>query len=207
MRDIIGIGLTDLADEVNLEVTGESTALSCRCTCVAWCKCCGSAGAIRVIPCLAVRKWQGFSVLAQCLRKKGSGLPFKRWNLGIVGPAYRYQGCYDDTAGPYFGGDRTLPQMYDNLRSGVGIDECAAAAGSRGFPVFALQGKGQCFFGSMADVARLQASQNLSDDRCSSLPCPASAATCLTRINKVYFLIGVHTPLRSCPRRNVLTGM
>jgi hypothetical protein len=91
-------------------------------------------------------------------------------------------------------------------RSGVGIDECAAAARSRGFPVFALQGKGQCFFGSMADVARLQASQKLSDDRCNNLPCPASAATCPGRINKVFFLIGAHTPLRPCQTEIVLLG-
>jgi hypothetical protein len=112
---------------------------------------------------------------------------------GVTGPPYRYQGCYDDSAGPYFGGDRTLPQIYDNLRSGVGIDECAAAARSRGFPVFAQQWSGQCFFGSMADVARLQASQRLSDDKCSNLPCPTSAASCPGRINKLYILIGEHT--------------
>jgi hypothetical protein len=115
--------------------------------------------------------------------------------LGI-GPAYRYQGCYNDEAGPYLGGDRTLPQTYGNFRSGVGIDECAAAACSRGFPVFAMQWKGQCFFGSMADVARLQSSQKLSDDKCSSLPCPESAATCPWRINKVYLLIGAGTCLQ-----------
>jgi hypothetical protein len=77
---------------------------------------------------------------------------------------------------------------------GLGLDECAAAARSRGFPVFALQGYGQCFFGSMTDVARLQASQQLSDDVCSSLPCPASAATCPGYINKVYILIGARMP-------------
>jgi hypothetical protein len=112
-----------------------------------------------------------------------------------IGPAYRYQGCYNDEAGPYLGGGRTLPQTYDNFRSGVGVDECAAAARSRGFPVFALQWKGQCFFGSMADVARLQGSQKLSDDRCSSLPCPDSAATCPWRINKVYILRCAHLSL------------
>jgi hypothetical protein len=125
--------------------------------------------------------------------------------LGI-GPLYRYQGCYNDNSGAYLGGDRTLPQTYDNFRTGVGIDECAAAARSRGFPVFALQGKGLCFFGSMADVARIQASLKLYDDKCSSLPCPASAATCPERINKVYVLIGVHTPLRSGELKNVLIG-
>ncbi len=110
--------------------------------------------------------------------------------LELTGPAYRYQGCYDDSTGPFLGGTRTLPQVLDNFRMGVGVDECAAAARSRGFPVFALQGYGQCFFGSMADVARLQATQKLSDDSCSNLPCPPNAATCPGNINKVYFLLG-----------------
>jgi hypothetical protein len=81
---------------------------------------------------------------------------------------------------------------------GVGVDECAAAARSRGFPVFALQGYGQCFFGSMADVARLQVSQKLSDDLCANLPCPASAATCPSYINEVYILIGMHCSIELC---------
>jgi hypothetical protein len=86
---------------------------------------------------------------------------------------------------------RTLPQGLDG-RTGVGVDECAAAARSRGFPLFALQGKGQCFFGSMADVARVQASQSKSDETCNDLPCPTSATTCRTFINKVYMLTGAH---------------
>ncbi len=107
-----------------------------------------------------------------------------------TGPPYRYQGCYDDSSGPYQGGTRTLPQVLDQYRLGVGLDECAAAARSRGFPVFALQGYGQCYFGSTADVSRLQGSQNLSDASCSNLPCAASAASCSGNVNKVFFLIG-----------------
>jgi hypothetical protein len=80
--------------------------------------------------------------------------------------------------------------VLDQYRTGVGLDECAAAARSRGFPLFALQGYGQCYFGSLADVARLQASQKLADASCSMLPCPAAAAACPVNINKVYFLIG-----------------
>jgi hypothetical protein len=80
--------------------------------------------------------------------------------------------------------------VLDEYRVGVGLDECAAAARSRGFPVFALQGYGQCFFGSMADVARLQASQKLSDESCSNVPCPASAPACGMNNNKVYIVIG-----------------
>jgi hypothetical protein len=114
------------------------------------------------------------------------------------GLAYRYQGCYtDSTTGPFQGGTRSLPQVHDNLRQGVSLDECAAAARIKGWPVFALQWYGQCFFGSMADVARLQAaSQKLSDDKCNSLPCPGGAATCPGNINKIFVLIGAHT--RGC---------
>jgi hypothetical protein len=108
---------------------------------------------------------------------------------------YRYQGCYDDSTGPYLGGTRTLPQVLDNYRTGVGLDECAAAARSRGFPVFALKGYGQCFFGSMADVARLQDSRKLVDGLCGNIPCPVSAALCLETINKVYVLMGAHTSM------------
>jgi hypothetical protein len=107
----------------------------------------------------------------------------------VTGPLYRYQGCYTDSAGPYFRGRRSLPQVLDNLREGIGIDECAAAARSRGFPVFALRWTGQCFFGSMADVARLQDTQKLSDDSCDDLPCSTSAG-CKGNTNKVYLLIG-----------------
>jgi hypothetical protein len=56
----------------------------------------------------------------------------------------------------------------------------------------------------MPDVARIQASQKLFDDKCSSLPCPASAATCPVRINKICFLIGAHTPLTPYPPKAVL---
>jgi hypothetical protein len=112
----------------------------------------------------------------------------------FTGPAYRYQGCYRDSTGPYMEGKRTLPRVLDDYRTGVGLEECAAAARSSGFPVFALQGYGQCFFGSMADVAHLQDSQRLADGSCSNLPCPAASAICPRNINKVYFLIGEHKP-------------
>jgi hypothetical protein len=109
-----------------------------------------------------------------------------------TGPAYRYLGCYDDATGPFQG--RTLPQHLDG-RTGVGVEACSAAARSRGFPLFALQGKGQCFFGSMADIARIQASRKLADAACNDLPCPASAATCPKSTNKVYILIGTYISL------------
>ncbi len=110
--------------------------------------------------------------------------------LEWTGAPYRYLGCYYDTGGPFLG--RTLPQGLDG-RTGVGVDDCAAAARSRGFPLFALQGYGQCFFGSMADVQRSQ--QKLADGDCDGLHCPASAATCRRYVNKAYILIGMHIPL------------
>ncbi len=96
------------------------------------------------------------------------------------------------------GGTRQLPQVLDRFRTGVSLDECAAAARSRGLPVFALQGYGQCFFGSMADVARLETSQKLSDASCTNLPCPASAMSCAANINKIYTVYGADTPLGVC---------
>jgi hypothetical protein len=113
--------------------------------------------------------------------------------LEWTGTSYRYQGCFLDTTGPFLG--RTLPQGLDG-RKGVGVDDCAAAARSRGFPLFALQGYGQCFFGSMADVQRSQ--QKLADGDCNDLPCPASAATCRGYVNKVYILIGTYPSGTPC---------
>ncbi len=77
------------------------------------------------------------------------------------------------------------------------MDECAAAARSRGFTVFALQGYGQCFFGSMADMTSMGTSQKLSDASCNNLPCPASvaASACPGNINKVYIVHGADTPV------------
>jgi hypothetical protein len=120
-----------------------------------------------------------------------------------AGPAYRYHGCFDDRNGPYQGNDkRTLPQVHNDLHGGISLDECAAAARSKGFPYFALQGYGVCFFGSAADVARLQATQRLSDDNCSSVPCPTGAATCSGNINKVYFITRCAWPLPTCANQD-----
>jgi hypothetical protein len=122
-------------------------------------------------------------------------IPIEYLSWGLTGPTYRYIGCYGDTAGPFLG--RTLPQGLVG-RTGVGVEECAAAALGRGFPFFALQGYGQCFFGSMADVARVQASQSNPDAVCNGVPCPASATTCRGYINKVYFITGMHVSLGFC---------
>jgi hypothetical protein len=107
-----------------------------------------------------------------------------------TGPPYRYQGCYSDTTGPFLG--RTLPRGLDG-RTGVSVEECATEARRRGFPLFALQGKGLCFFGSVADVQMSQ--YRLDDGACNDVPCPASAATCRGYVNKVYIMIGEHIPL------------
>jgi hypothetical protein len=64
---------------------------------------------------------------------------------------------------------------------------------------FALQGYGQCFFGSMADVARISSSQRLPDGSCDILPCPTSAALgCPSNTNKVYIMYAADTPLGIC---------
>ncbi len=107
-----------------------------------------------------------------------------------TGSPYRYQGCYSDTAGAFLG--RTLPQGLHG-RTGVTVEECAREARSRGFPLFALQGKGQCAFGSVADVQMSQ--QKLDDGACNDVPCPAAAATCRGYVSKVYIMLGEQTPL------------
>jgi hypothetical protein len=132
-----------------------------------------------------MKEHMGFTVCPSTLHV-GKSCEFSH-EFGCAGPAYRYLGCYSDPGGPYSG--RTLPQGL-NGRTGVGVDECAAAARSRGFPLFALQEYGQCFFGSMADIKRNQAWQILSDASCNDLPCPTSATTCRTATNKVFLLIG-----------------
>ncbi len=118
------------------------------------------------------------------------------------GPAYRYHGCYGENNGPFQGNTRSLPQAHGG--TGIGIDECAAAARIKGFPVFALQWYGQCFLGSIADVARIQ-SQKLSDESCASLPCPTTAGNCPGNINKIYFLIGAHTHCNLFPNEASLS--
>ena len=130
--------------------------------------------------------------------RKGLSFQLTRLLWGFAGPAYRYQGCYaeyDLPSRPYtvLGQLRSLPQVHNNFRVGS-VEDCAAAARIKGFPMFALQWYGECFFGSMADVARLQASpQKLPDDNCALLPCPAGAAICPGNINKIFVLIGAHT--------------
>jgi hypothetical protein len=118
-------------------------------------------------------------------------------DLECTGPSYRYQGCYNESTGPSLG--RTLPQGLDG-RSGVTVEECAEAARSRGFPVFALQGYGQCIFGSMSDVVPRPASPKLPDSDCDNLPCPASAATCRGYIKKAYVSLGTHIYLGPGPQ-------
>jgi hypothetical protein len=113
---------------------------------------------------------------------------------GCTDPTYHYvmvyQGCHNDRFGPYpnRGGNRTLPQSLDG--EGFGLDECAAAARSRGFRIFALQWYGQCFFGSIADVARLPSSNKLPDTSCDQLPCTSSSRICPGYINKIYIFTG-----------------
>jgi hypothetical protein len=107
--------------------------------------------------------------------------------IGLVfaGPRtgnYVYQGCFQDSSGPYDGGN-TLPDALNT--NGVTIDQCARAAGLRRFDVFALQGSGLCFMGKLADLARIASTEKLAESSCSRIPC-AIGVECTARINKVY---------------------
>jgi hypothetical protein len=83
---------------------------------------------------------------------------------------------------------RTLPVQID--RDGWTVDQCAALARDRGYPVFALQWYHNCFLGSVADVARMIAvSLNTTDAECSTVPCVANGP-CVAGRNKVFFLEG-----------------
>jgi hypothetical protein len=109
-------------------------------------------------------------------------------------PVYTYVGCYaDGSGGPYeyAHGQRTLPVLASG-DGGLSMDECAAAARDRGYPVFALQWRGDCFMGSVADVAKMNAaSQKLADSACLLIPCDQSAASCPGYINKVFLIEGM----------------
>ncbi len=111
---------------------------------------------------------------------------------GAVPPVYTYVGCYTDGYGPYTidGNTRTFPARFGG--NGVSVDECAVAARDGGYTVFALQYYGQCFLGSMMDVAELNAaSQRIADSMCLNVPCVLPDEDCSGWINKVFSLEGV----------------
>jgi hypothetical protein len=97
-----------------------------------------------------------------------------------------YIGCYGDGDGPYesqtfSGGNRALPASLFGDR--VTHEQCAQAAARIGYEVFALQVSGQCFMGSLSDVAQMK--RKLDDARCSAIPCVGGAG-CVEWTNKVY---------------------
>jgi hypothetical protein len=112
--------------------------------------------------------------------------------IGAGSPGYTYLGCFRDVlqGSPYGdGGDRAFPVL---LFSRWTVDQCAAAARDRGFPVFAIQFRHDCWLGTVADVAKMiAASQKTTDAACEPLPCAEGSATCPASLNKAYLLEGM----------------
>jgi hypothetical protein len=114
-------------------------------------------------------------------------------SAGAGGPGYTYVGCYNDGSGPYSvdGYARTFP-VWLGSGTGLSVDECAAVAQNRGYQVFALQYFGECFLGSLADVAAMDAaSLKTTDATCDVIPCVDRNIFCPGMTNKVFWLGGV----------------
>jgi hypothetical protein len=106
------------------------------------------------------------------------------------GPEYTYVGCYKEGSGPYPIGQRAFPVSV--IGAGVSVEECAVAARHRGYPIFALQWYNECFMGSVADLAKMNAaSQKTTDVSCGLIPCNPFATSCPGWLNKVYLLQGM----------------
>ncbi len=115
-------------------------------------------------------------------------------NPGAGPLGYTYLGCYTDWGGRY--GGRTFPDLLDGGRY-VSVDECAAAARDKGYQVFALEWYGECFLGSFADVAAMDAALlKKADDGCQSIPC-AAGGPCPGWTLKVFFFGGVPPSLKA----------
>ncbi len=109
---------------------------------------------------------------------------------------YKYLGCYYDMLGPYLIADlqRNLPARVEG-RNDLSVEECAGATRARGYAVFALQWTGQCYMGSIEDVARMDGvSLKRSDDMCVNVPCVISGSPCSGYLNKTFLLDGVRAP-------------
>jgi hypothetical protein len=93
-----------------------------------------------------------------------------------------YKGCFNDTNGPYmtppWGANHILPAALNT--NGLTHEQCAQSAARAGYDVFALQGSGICFTGTLADVAQMK--QKLDDATCSTAVCVG----CVGSVNKVY---------------------
>jgi hypothetical protein len=96
-----------------------------------------------------------------------------------------YKGCYADLDGPYtvppWGSSRTLPACLNT--NGFTHEQCAIAAALAGYEVYAMQSRGFCCMGTLADV--VQTKTQLDDSRCSTTPCLGGVG-CFDMINKVY---------------------
>ncbi len=100
-----------------------------------------------------------------------------------------YIGCFGDGDGPYgsapWGGSHTLLASLNT--DGITHEQCAQAAGQAGYEVYALQGQGVCFMGTLADVAQME--RTLDDATCSTTPCVAGI-DCVPSVSKVYSIGG-----------------
>jgi hypothetical protein len=96
-----------------------------------------------------------------------------------------YKGCYADGDGPYWstawGGSRTLPVSLHS--DGLTREQCALAAALAAYEVFAMQGSGYCYMGTLADAAQMRT--KLEDASCSTNPC-VNGVGCVGWINTVY---------------------
>jgi hypothetical protein len=98
---------------------------------------------------------------------------------------YVNQGCFWDGNGPYqvpaWSGGRLLPAALNGKLWTV--DQCAREAAKRGFDAFGMEGDGQCFMGTMADVAKMTTTAD--DTACSNTPC-LGGAPCIAWALKVF---------------------
>jgi hypothetical protein len=62
-------------------------------------------------------------------------------------------------------------------------EQCAQAAARAGYEVFAMQYSGNCFMGTLADVAQMK--WKLDDAKCNTIPC-LSKDGCAGWTNRVY---------------------
>ncbi len=98
------------------------------------------------------------------------------WDIYLWLPCpgiYVNQGCFMDGNGPYqtppyTPAGRLLPAAIPGAWT---VDQCAREAAKRGFDVFGIEVDGQCFMGSLADVAKM--TTKVDDATCSNIPCLA----------------------------------
>ena len=95
-------------------------------------------------------------------------------------------GCYNDHG--IYNSDMGMTAFPQKILDGVSLERCAQEARSRRFPVFSLRSRGECFVGSMGDVALLNRESRKTDDTaCSFLPCAINSDSCPIGILSVFF--------------------